>query len=163
MARDTIVHRRAAHILFHSFHLIVLCSTHCTLHNSSPLSCSCNCCPVFYVSWALALFSQVRSPLIFYPWIAIALSLILWIFRFAHRSIALKETSGLLLEKSAKMLDNSKNYRGSHPVSITYVCMYSVKEMPPGAISFTQFKDTQLMKQRWQNRKDNNQVLLCVV
>ena len=31
------------------------------------------------------------SPLIFYPWIAIALSLILPIFRFAHRSIALKK------------------------------------------------------------------------
>ena len=42
-------------------------------------------------TWVLALFFQVCSPLIFYPWIAIALSLILLIFRFAHRSIALKK------------------------------------------------------------------------
>ena len=48
------------------------------------------------------LFFQVRSPLIFYPWIAIALPLILRIFRFAHRSIALKQTNGSLLEKSGK-------------------------------------------------------------
>ena len=34
----------------------------------------------------------------FYPRIAIALLLILPIFRFAHRSIPLKKTSGLLLE-----------------------------------------------------------------
>jgi len=40
-------------------------------------------------SWALALFFQVCSPLIFYPWIAIV-TLILPIFRFAHRSIAHK-------------------------------------------------------------------------
>ena len=58
-------------------------------------------------TWALALFFQVRSPLIFYPWIAIALSLILLIFRFAHRSIALKKTSSSFLEKSAKTLDRS--------------------------------------------------------
>ena len=53
-------------------------------------------------SWALALFFQVRSRLNFYPWIAIALPLILRIFRFAHRSIALEQTSGSLLEKSSK-------------------------------------------------------------
>jgi len=60
-----------------------------------------------FQSWALALFFRLalHSPLNFYPWIAIALSLILPIFRFAHRSIALKKTSGSLLEKSAKMLD----------------------------------------------------------
>ena len=58
-------------------------------------------------SWALALFLQVRSPLNFYPWIAIALLLVLQIFRFAHRSIALKKTSGLLLEKSTKTLYRS--------------------------------------------------------
>ena len=34
----------------------------------------------------------LRSPLILFPWIAIALSLILQIIRFAHRSIALKKT-----------------------------------------------------------------------
>ena len=45
-----------------------------------------------YQTWALALFFQIRSPLILIPWIAIALSLILPIFRFAHRSIALKKT-----------------------------------------------------------------------
>jgi len=53
-------------------------------------------------SWALALFFQVRSPLNLYPWIAIA--------HFAHfevRSIALKKTSGSLLEKSAKTLGRS--------------------------------------------------------
>jgi len=44
-------------------------------------------------SWALALFFQVRSPLIFLPRIAIALALILKIFRFAHRSSALKKTA----------------------------------------------------------------------
>ena len=58
------------------------------------------CCPqcleqhllaTIHHSWALALFFQVRSPLIFHPWIAIALSLILPIFRFAHGSIALKK------------------------------------------------------------------------
>ncbi len=38
----------------------------------------------------------LRSPLISYPWIAIALALIWPIFRFAHRSIALKKTSGSL-------------------------------------------------------------------
>ena len=58
-------------------------------------------------TWALTLFFQVLSPLIFYLWIAIALSLILPIFRFAHRSIALRKTSGSLLEKSAKTLDRS--------------------------------------------------------
>jgi len=58
-------------------------------------------------SWALALFFQVSSPLNFYPWIAITLSLILQIFRFAHRSIALKKTSGSILEKSAKTLNCS--------------------------------------------------------
>ena len=42
-------------------------------------------------SWALALYFQVRSPLISYPWIAIALALIWPIFRFAHRSITLKK------------------------------------------------------------------------
>ena len=47
-------------------------------------------------------FFQVRSPLNFYPWTAIALSLILMIFRFAHRSIALKKIGGSLLEKGAK-------------------------------------------------------------
>ena len=50
-------------------------------------------------------FFQVHSPLNFYPWIAIAISLVLQIFSFAHRSIALKKKSGLLLEKSTKMLD----------------------------------------------------------
>ena len=58
-------------------------------------------------SWALALFFQVRSPLNFYPWIAIALSLILPIFRFTHSSIALQKISGSLLEKSAITLDHS--------------------------------------------------------
>jgi len=53
-------------------------------------------------SLALTLFFQVLSRLNFYPWIAIALPLILRIFRFAHRSIALKQTSGSLLEKSGK-------------------------------------------------------------
>ena len=53
-------------------------------------------------SWALALYFQVRSPLISFPWIAIALALIWPIFRFAHRSIALRKTSGSLSEKSAK-------------------------------------------------------------
>jgi len=38
---------------------------------------------------------------------AITLSLILPIFRFAHRSIALKKTSGSHLEKSAKTLNRS--------------------------------------------------------
>jgi len=49
--------------------------------------------------------------------------------------------------------------------------LYSVKEMPsgggeggptppPGSISFTQFKYTQLMKQRWKKRKEDNQPLL---
>ena len=33
----------------------------------------------------------LRSPLILYPWIAIALALILPIFRFAHRSISQKD------------------------------------------------------------------------
>ena len=47
--------------------------------------------PKLYIlqSWALALFFQIHSQLIFYPWIAIALLLILRIFRFAHRSISL--------------------------------------------------------------------------
>ena len=56
-------------------------------------------------TWALALFFQIRSPLILIPWIAIALSLILQI---AHRSIAFKKTSGLLLLKSAKKLNHSQ-------------------------------------------------------
>ena len=58
-------------------------------------------------SWALALFFQVRSPLNFYPWIAIALELILQMFWFAHHSIALKKKSGWPLKKSAKTLDCS--------------------------------------------------------
>jgi len=49
---------------------------------------SCNLKDVQKQSWALALYFQVRSPLIFYPWITIALALILPIFRFAHHSIA---------------------------------------------------------------------------
>ena len=60
-----------------------------------------------YQSWALALYFQVRSPLISYPWIAIALALIWPISRFAHRSIALKKTSGSLSEKSAKTQNHS--------------------------------------------------------
>ncbi len=54
-------------------------------------------CPIitismlYYQSWALAIYFQVRSPLISFPWIAIALALIWPIFRFAHRSIALKK------------------------------------------------------------------------
>ena len=46
----------------------------------------------------LLFFSRFALPslLILIPWIAIALLLILQIFRFAHRSIALKKTSGLL-------------------------------------------------------------------
>ena len=55
-------------------------------------------------SWALALFSQVHSPLNFYPWFTIALLLILQIFRFAHRSIAPEMTYGSLLEKSTKTI-----------------------------------------------------------
>ena len=43
-----------------------------------------------------------------YPRFASALLLILQIFRFAHHSIAPKMTYGLLLEKSAKVLDHSK-------------------------------------------------------
>ena len=58
-------------------------------------------------SWALALYFQVCSPLISFPWIAIALALIWPIFRFAHRSIALRKTSGSLLEKSAKTQNRS--------------------------------------------------------
>ena len=61
----------------------------------------------FYQSWALAHYFQVRSPLISYPWIAIALALIWPIFRFAHRSIALRKTSGSLSEKSAKTQNRS--------------------------------------------------------
>ncbi len=44
-------------------------------------------------SWALALFFQVRSPLILYPWIAIALALIWPISRFAHRDSPLPSGS----------------------------------------------------------------------
>ena len=58
-------------------------------------------------------FFQIRSLLILFPWIAIAPSLILPIFRFAHRSIALKKTRGSLSKKSAKTLDRSWNYSGS--------------------------------------------------
>ena len=64
-------------------------------------------------TWALALFFQIGSPLILIAWIAIALSLILQIFRFAHRSIALKKTSGLLSLKSTKKLNRSQNNSGS--------------------------------------------------
>ena len=49
----------------------------------------------------------LRSPLISFPWIAIALALIWPIFRFAHRSIALRKTSGSLSEKSAKTKNRS--------------------------------------------------------
>ena len=93
-------------------------------------------------SWGISLFFQVSSLLNFYPWIAITLSLILHIFRFAYCSMALKKTSGSILEKSANMLNCSWNYSSSlflkfppfrpHPVPITYVCAYSAKEMPPG-------------------------------
>ena len=60
-------------------------------------------------TWALALYFQVRSPLSAhflsmdrYRSIAHFAN-----FQVAHRSIALKKTSGLLLEKSAKTLDRS--------------------------------------------------------
>jgi len=66
---------------------------------------------------------------------------------FQVRSIALKKTIGSLLLKSAKKLNRSQKNSG----------LLSL------AVQFTQFKDTQLMKQRRQNRKDNNQALLCVV
>ena len=61
-------------------------------------------CKDMYIiqSWALTLFFQVRSLLNFYPWIAIALSLIL----------LKKKTSETLLEKSTKTLDRSWNYSG---------------------------------------------------
>jgi hypothetical protein len=58
-------------------------------------------------SWGISLFFQVSSLLNFYPWIAITLSLILHIFRFAYCSMALKKTSGSILEKSAKTLNCS--------------------------------------------------------
>ena len=64
--------------------------------------------PIYiYQSWALALYFQVRSPLISFPWIAIPLALIWPIFRFAHCSIALRKTSGSLSEKSAKTKNRS--------------------------------------------------------
>ena len=53
-----------------------------------------------------SLFFQVRSPLNFYPWIAIVLLLIRPIFRFARRSIALKKTV-VRSWKRAKMLNRS--------------------------------------------------------
>jgi len=74
-----------------------------------------------------------------------------------HRSITLKKTSGLLLEKSAKTLDRSWNYSGllflkfaPSPPSVNKICMYSVKEKPPSrrGEGGRQFKYTQLMKQR---------------
>ena len=61
---------------------------------SKLMTCKCQ-------SWALALFFQVRSPHNWYPWIAIALLLILQIFRFAHHSVALKKISNSLFLKSA--------------------------------------------------------------
>ena len=67
----------------------------------------------FYQTWALALLFQIHSPLILIPWIAIALLLILQIIRFAHHSIALKKTSGLLLLKSTKKLNHSQKNSGS--------------------------------------------------
>ena len=42
--------------------------------------------------WLFISMCALRSPLISYPWIAIALALIWQIFRFAHRSITLKKT-----------------------------------------------------------------------
>ena len=70
------------------------------LYNATVLPC--HIYGTIFQTWALALFFQVRSPLNFYPTFAIALPLILRIFRFAHRSIALKQTSGSLLERSGK-------------------------------------------------------------
>ena len=63
-------------------------------------------------SWALALFFRfaLRSALIFLPRIAIALALILQIFRFAQRSIALKQTCGSLLEKSGRNSIRSSSF-----------------------------------------------------
>ena len=69
-------------------------------------------------SWALALFSQVHSPLNFYPWFAIALSLI---FRFAHHSIALNNTSGSLLLKSTKTLLKSRFAQEQRAISMSDV------------------------------------------
>ena len=43
-----------------------------------------------YADLGLALFFKVGSPLIFYPWIAIALSLILPIFRFALKKAVVR-------------------------------------------------------------------------
>ena len=110
--------------------------------------------PYIYVcqSWALSLFFQVCSLLNFYPWIAMALSLILPIFRFPHCSIALKKTSGSLLEKSAKMLDHSYNFSGS--LFLKFL-RRPLPPTPPGDKSFTQFKHAQLMKQtaKWKRRQ----------
>ena len=64
---------------------------------------------------------SLRSLLIFYPWITIALLLILLIFRFAHRSIALKKTSGSLLDKSAKTLN---------PLKLQGVDLFKIRALP---------------------------------
>ena len=77
-------------------------------------------------SWALALFFQVRSPLIFYPWIAIALSLILPIFRFAHRLIALKKPVVRSCKRSLKRLITPKT-----TAVCSYVCMPSKRVISP--------------------------------
>ena len=96
-------------------------------------------------SWALALFFQVRSPLIFLPRIAIALALILQIFRFAHRSIALKKTAVRSWKRALKRKIAPKTTAVRFlkiraltpppplPPSVNKICMYRVKELPPGA------------------------------
>ena len=66
----------------------------------------------------------LRSPLISFPWIAIALALIWPIFRFAHRSIALRKTSGSLSEKCAKtqIAPKTTAVRSYVCIVYTYIC-----------------------------------------
>ena len=110
----------------------------------------------------------LHSALFFLPRIAIALAFILQIFRFAHRSIALKKTAVRSWKRALKRKIAPKTTAVCSlkiraltppppPPSVNKICMYRVKELPPGAgrgggsppsplpggIFFRQFKYTQ--------------------
>jgi hypothetical protein len=85
-------------------------------------------------SWALALYFQVRSPLISYPWITIALAVIWPIFEFTHRSIALKKPVVRSWKRVLKRKIAHKTSAVHSPPSFSgacCVCLYSTPPPPP--------------------------------
>ena len=92
-------------------------------------------------SWALAVYFQVRSPLISFPWIAIALALIWPIFRFAHRSIALRKPVVRSRKRALKrkIAPKTTAVRSVNPIIYVFFS-YHILNVLPSWINIFQFQ-----------------------